>query len=341
MNILLCESADRREATAGKARVDVRDILLDSGYDDVILFQNGCKKSIIMMQIVIGCLRTIAKAEKGDQIFFQYPYYSKLVHHIIFGLLYMGKRIKGYKVCMLIHDVMSMRSDAWMTEAGKKALRSEVKAWRWIDRVICHSENMRAVFLKVCDFDRYVILGPFDYLYDGSTCVRKYSSQPIVMFAGNLNRLKCGFIYLLGEIEDVRFDLYGPRYSGVQTENIRHRGTFSSEELVANLDGQFGLVWDGDALETCAGYFGEYLKYNSPHKFSLYLAAGVPVIVWEKSALAEYVRRKRIGLAIRDLRELTNTLRDLHEQEYNEMVKNVMLVRTDIIRGQQLKNALK
>ena len=340
MNLLLCESADREGATAGKARVDVRDILLNKGYSDVVLFHNGRAKLIIMLEIIAGCLRTVAKAKKGDQVFFQYPYYSKFVHRIIFGLLSFGKRVKGYTVCMLIHDVMAMRSDVWMTEAGKNALRSEVKAWRWIDRVICHSKNMRAAFREVCDFDRYAVLGPFDYLYNGPTCARKYSPCPVVMFAGNLNRPKCGFVYRLSEIDGVKFDLFGPRYTGGQTEDIRHRGTFPPDELVSHLDGQFGLVWDGDAIETCTGYFGEYLKYNSPHKFSLYLAAGVPVIVWKESALAEYVEKNRVGLAVRDLRELKNVLNDLQEQEYNEMMENVMRVRAGMIRGQQLTNAI-
>ena len=340
MNIVLYESVNRRAATAGKARVDAREILLDMGYEGVVLFHNGRAKPIILLEIIVGCLRTVAKADKEDSVFFQYPYYSKFVHGVIFGLLSFGKRLKGYKVCILIHDVMAMRSEEWMTEKRMRALCSEVKTWRWVDRVICHSENMRAVFRKANDFDRYSVLGPFDYLYNGPTCKRIYSPQPTVMFAGNLNKPKCGFVYKLPEIDGVRFDLFGPRYTGGQTKNIHHRGIFSSDELVTHLDGQFGLVWDGDSIETCSGYFGEYLKYNSPHKFSLYLAAGVPVIVWKESALAEYVEKKCIGIIVRDLRELKKVLNGLHEQEYNKMVENVMRVRKDIIQGRQLKNAI-
>lgn len=339
MNIVLCESATKEETTS-KARRDAREIVTQCGYESIILFHNRRPKPIILLEIIAGCLRTVAMAGEGDRVFFQYPYYSKLVHKVIFGLLSLGKRIKGYKVCMLIHDVMAMRSEAWMTEKGNKILYTEIKAWHWIDRVICHSENMRTAFRKVSDFDRYSILGPFDYLYDGPTCERAYSTLPVVMFAGNLNRPKCGFVYKLSEIDDVRFDLFGPRYSGGETETIHHRGTYSSDELVSHLDGQFGLIWDGDSLETCAGYFGEYLRYNSPHKFSLYLAAGVPVIVWEESALAGYVRNNHIGITVRDLNELKWKLSELNEEEYNKMVANVMRVRVDIITGAQLKKAL-
>lgn len=327
-------------ATAIKARVDVRKILTDMGYEDVLLFHNGRAKPVILLEIIAGCLRTIAMAGKGDHVLFQYPYYSKFVHQVIFRLLSVGKRIKGYQVCMLIHDVMSMRSEAWMTENRLKMLRSEVKKWHWMDRVICHSENMRAVFRKVNDFDRYSVLGPFDYLYNGPICERTFAAQPAVMFAGNLNKEKCGFIYKLPEIDGVRFDLFGPRYTGGQTALIRHRGTFSPKELIAQLDGQFGLVWDGDSIETCAGCYGEYLKYNSPFKFSLYLAAGVPVIVWKESALAEYVEENKIGIAVRSLKELQARFNEIDDAGYGEMVRNIMRVRMDIVQGRQLARAI-
>ena len=50
------------------------------------------------------------------------------------------------------------------------------------------------------------------------------------------------------------------------------------------MEGSFGLVWDGISVETCAGVYGEYLKVNNPHKTSLYLASGIPVIIWKEAA---------------------------------------------------------
>lgn len=340
MNIVLCESADKLMSTGRKARVDTRRILMDANGRGIILFHNGLAKPIIMQEIIAKCLYTITIASKEDCVFFQYPYYPMLVNRMIFKLLSVGKKIKGYKVSMLIHDVPSIRSQSFLTEKGMRALQSEVNAWCWMDKVICHSKNMQNLFEGVSDFDRYSVLGPFDYIYSGAVCNHTYSSQPIVMFAGNLNKPKCGFVYQLSQIKNVRFSLFGPYYTGEQTENVQYHGVFHSDELIIHLNGQFGLIWDGDSIETCSGYFGEYLKYNSPHKFSLYLAAGVPVIVWDKSALAEYVQEEHIGFTISSLRELKQRLDNLNEQEYDEIVKNVMRVRESIIRGWQLKKAM-
>ena len=36
----------------------------------------------------------------------------------------------------------------------------------------------------------------------------------------------------------------------------------------------------------------DYLRINNPHKTSLYLACGIPIITWNKAAIAQYVRKK-------------------------------------------------
>lgn len=116
---------------------------------------------------------------------------------------------------------------------------------------------------------------------------------------------------------------------------------FAPEELVGKLDGQFGLVWDGDSIETCSGAYGAYLRYNSPHKASLYLAAGLPLIVWKESALASYVKEKGVGLCIGSLSGLGSILGRLTEDEYAGMLDNVARERKKIVHGEYLASALK
>ena len=74
-------------------------------------------------------------------------------------------------------------------------------------------------------------------------------------------------------------------------KNVKYCGQYKPEELPEKLEGGFGLVWDGDDLGACTGVFGEYMKYNNPHKTSLYLASGLPVIIWEKAAMAKYIEK--------------------------------------------------
>ena len=61
----------------------------------------------------------------------------------------------------------------------------------------------------------------------------------------------------------------------------------SLEDIVQ--EGNLGLIWDGasDSSDEDIG-MKNYTRYNNPHKLSCYMAAGLPVIVWEKSAISKF-----------------------------------------------------
>ena len=61
--------------------------------------------------------------------------------------------------------------------------------------------------------------------------------------------------------------------------------------------------------ETCKGSFGEYLRINNPHKTSLYLASGIPVIIWSKAALAEFIEKNKCGITVDSLYEIADKLK--------------------------------
>ena len=337
MNILLDETADKHELNAVKARTDIKTIAAQRGYREITLFHSGNAKYRIPFEIVVGCVKAIRLAGKGDKVLIEYPYYPLVVDRLITTLLRFGRLIKGYRITLLLHDVVALRSKMANPKEGMRALRSETRIWRGLDCVICHNESMLEMLRAVDTKTNYVALGPFYYLYDGPVCARTYSKNPTVMIAGNLAKEKCAYVYKLTQVMDVRFDLFGSNYSGQSGGNVCYRGAYPASELIPHLDGQFGLVWDGDSLDTCDGDFGEYLKYNNPHKFSLYLAAGVPIIVWGRSALADFVKKNKVGICIESLHDLPEILNGISENDYQRIVQNVESIRKDIILGNRLK----
>ena len=340
MNYILCETASKQKYNAAKARMDVKEIAVREGYKIITLFHNGYFKPYIVCEMIYGCFRTICHTGKNDRLLIQYPYYPNWVNQLFLQLLRFGKKIKKYQVTMLLHDVPALRQRISQPDNDQKILTSEIQSWSWVDCVICHNESMLAMLRKAHSFDQYSVLGVFDYLYDGLVCGRNYKVNPTVMIAGNLAKEKCGYIYQLKNVKGIRFDLFGINYSGDVTENIKYRGKYSSDELISHLDGQFGLVWDGDSIDTCNGDFGEYLKYNNPHKFSLYIAAAVPVIVWECSALADYVKKNGLGICVRSLHDLPEVLRNISENDYRKMCQNIGNIRENIVHGKQLKKLI-
>ena len=75
-------------------------------------------------------------------------------------------------------------------------------------------------------------------------------------------------------------------------------------------------------------------------KFSLYIAAGLPVIVWSKAAIAEVVRKNNIGIVVDNLYKLSDVLKKISDEEYLMMCKNVKKIREKVIAGENLLNIL-
>ncbi|MEE1187860.1 MAG: hypothetical protein UHM52_02605, partial [Acutalibacteraceae bacterium] len=112
------------------------------------------------------------------------------------------------------------------------------------------------------------------------------------------------------------------------------------DELVGELRGDFGLVWDGTSIETCSGNFGNYLRLNDPHKLSLYLTAGIPVVVWEEAAVAVFVRKEHVGVAVASLTELKDKLAALTANDYEEMRQNALRISRLTRSGHYLTTAI-
>ncbi|MBT8943652.1 galactofuranosyltransferase, partial [Lactobacillus delbrueckii subsp. bulgaricus] len=82
------------------------------------------------------------------------------------------------------------------------------------------------------------------------------------------------------------------------------------------LNSGFGLIWYGSSIETCDGAFGNYLRYNDPHKLSLYLASALPVIIWSQAAEASFIIDNNLGLTIDSLNDLPKVLNKVTKEEY-------------------------
>ena len=94
--------------------------------------------------------------------------------------------------------------------------------------------------------------------------------------------------------------LYGINYDeqNITSLNVEYKGAFLPNEIPSKLEGSFGLVWDGDSTDGCNGASGDYIRYNNPHKLSLYISSCLPVIVWSQAAIADFVRQHNIGFCV-------------------------------------------
>ena len=83
------------------------------------------------------------------------------------------------------------------------------------------------------------------------------------------------------------------------------------------------------------------MQYNNPHKTSLYLASKLPVIVWEKAAMVEFIRENHLGIQVGSLREIPEKLAALSEEAYDEMLRNVSVMGDKLRKGEMLRKVLR
>lgn len=171
---------------------------------------------------------------------------------------------------------------------------------------------------------KIVTLEAFDYLADKNKLSPTLLNRSIAI-AGNLNPDKAGYPYSLIDLmpKDIQFELYGPGFNGESSNHISYNGVADPDKLPELLNASFGLVWDGETINGCSGTKGEYLRFNNPHKMSLYLAAGIPVLVWSQAAVAEFVKENKIGLTIDSLEEIESLLASLSQENYATILANV------------------
>lgn len=101
------------------------------------------------------------------------------------------------------------------------------------------------------------------------------------------------------------------------------------------------MLWDGESAHGVQGHYGEYMRYNNPHKVSLYAALGLPAVVWEKAALAPWVLERGVGVAIGDLRELADIRERVSAADHARMAARMAGVQAQVTQGYFLRQALR
>lgn len=326
----------RYKHAGSKAVEDCRQILLNNGFIDLEI--SFLKKPHLLplniLKLVFLMFYYGFRIRAGSLVVMQYP---------LLGINnYMDRFIrvlqkKGCKVACLIHDIDAIRSPD-----NAEKIKREIKILSAYDGIIAHNPAMSA-WLKDNGYRGTIVeITLFDYLVDKKDIAKNNSDSIDVVFAGNLGR--SGFLQDLKQISSISFGIYGPGFVSEaikDVRNVRWKGVFSPNEIVNVIDGRFGLIWDGNSIDSCTGLMGEYLKYNTPHKISLYLTSGLPVIIPQMAAMAQYVELNQLGLSVDSLTKLPERMAGISEESYSKMRANALKHRSLLITGYFLTNAVR
>lgn len=286
---------------------------------------NIIKKIMYRIKIIYNIL--ISKIN-NEILVFQFPFYetSNILNKLF---LFSLKRANKDKTIVLIHDLEGLRNN------DDKIKKQDVSRLNMIKYVIAHNKIMKEYLENEGVTSKIYTLDLFDYLCEenNDNDDKKESSEDSIVYAGNLIKIKSPFIYQVDESKmNFKLNLYGVGLEENKLDNkkIIYKGKFPPDELPNKLNGKLGLIWDGEYDESDENQgLKRYTKYNNPHKLSCYIASGLPVIVWEKAACANFVKENNIGYTINSIYNI-NTIQF---SEFDEKKKSVLEMQKKVREG--------
>lgn len=282
------------------------------------------------IKIICGAIKI---GRNNKFILIQYSRYAKS-YRLLFSLL----RIRNIRFSLLIHDLEFLRKYGIIPQKEIALLNSAAQ-------ILVHTKAMRDLLIQNGISSEIIELEIFDYYTNEISNIQSKNNASTkemntIVFAGNLE--KSIFLHQLFETfrtNSLKFNLYGVNTTMSLPDFANYKGKFSPED-VSKIEGYWGLVWDGESIDTCSGFLGNYLKYISPHKTSLYIVAGLPIIIWSHSAMAPFVIKNNIGIVIDSLNQIESKLSSIDFKTYNEMKQNVQRLSTKLKNGSYLKAAI-
>lgn len=345
-------SDDLNKTAYSKARDDAEKIASDEGYKIINVVSNTgdrvnvgkLKKVYKNLQMANEWKKSLSALKKDDMLFIQLPVIN---NSFMLGSVIKGLKKKGVYIIALIHDLESLRMAITSNTGVGTNLRirlEETSVLNLCDKIIVHNQKMYNYMAENgTPKEKMEVLEIFDYLVTPNIVKqivdkKQYKDIATMIVAGNLAPEKAGYVYSLPA--HVKMNLYGVHYKGENHGDICYKGAFNPEELPSKLEGGFGLIWDGETYKTCSGVYGEYLKYNNPHKMSLYLASGVPVIIWNEAAQAKFVEKENVGIIAESIQDAKSKISEITDEQYSVYLHNAKEIGEKLRSGYYLKRAL-
>lgn len=331
MNYAIEEYVFNDYNASSKARKDVSFFVHQFGFKTLIKNDKSQKKygKIAKSLKALQVFAKVFTLNKNDVLFVQ-------TSHLLLKPILRIKKVRNFKVIYLIHDVFSLR---YNTEQSIKEHRNEIKRdinlLNGCDCVIAHNQLMIDRLRELGCKSLLISLDIFDYACTLPVKKRIWNKNNIVIaFAGNIS--KSGFLSQLDRSNpSYQINVYGAPQPYFQ--HLNYKGCVDADLLPNVIEGHFGLIWEGDYEVNLKD---NYNQINNPHKLSMYIVAGLPVIALKGSAAGNFIEKEGIGFTVTSLDQISDNISRISEKQYNDMIIKCLNIRETLINGYHLKKVL-
>ena len=322
----ICEYANDYFFHGGIGIIDAEKILERNGYVPIRQPYHYSFSIRAKLARLWYSLKILSSVKKDATVVFIHPLHARLNKWLITRLTKKVSRC----IC-IIGDIDGLK------DGNDTLLKKEIDEFSRFTFFILHNPAMVSWLNQVLPGKNCEVIEFFDFLAPPNMGTRM-KNGPIV-FAGNL--AKSRFLEQLRNIP-VQFNLYGPGATAEMRKqtNVHHHGIVDPYQLPSKLEGSYGLVWDGDSPYAMKGSLGQYMQYISHHKVSLYILAGMPIIISRTAGAAPLVRQYQIGICVDSLEEIGQKINAISSSQYEQMLNNMKPLAKKIAMGDCLSAAL-
>ncbi len=333
MNYMICKWMGNENNAAVKAVVDIIKPFAELG-GKVINIWNHNKKYIRNIEVVTQYKKMKKMMTSEDNVVVMYPLYCIAPYYYDEYL-----KLPHKKMIAFVQDIESYR----YYPNDRDKLEKELEVLRKFDVIIAHNRSMIQFLHNHNVNAEFVDWEVCDYLINKKEEAIEIEKPFSLCYVGDIKRSE--FLRANSEKFTTQINLYGKMERELLlTPQLRYKGIYNPDSHEVQLDGAFGLVWEGNSLDTCQGNFGNYMLINNPNRLSLYLANNIPVITWKKAGLANFIDFNGVGFTVNSLTEIDEILSKMTIDEYEIILEKTKVVGKKMREGyygmQALKKAL-
>lgn len=303
-------------------------ILAEEGYIPVELPTASVPVFSSLLRLV-KLLSIFARAKRQDEWVFVYPVYGRMNRWLLNLLIKKEVKITG-----IVGDIDGLKDN------DEKKLKKDIAFLHRLPALIVHNSAMDNWFRSNGYRGKTSSLQLFDFLAKPVTGEREISNT--VVFAGNLE--KSPFLYQLDQpsLRNIDFNVYGKGKEEAKEwpRNVHYKGAYKPTELPGILEGSFGLLWDGNQWDEPGGAIGNYMPYISHHKLSLYVLAGLPILVPRIAGSSRFIEENGLGIVIGNLADIETEIKKLSAESYRGICKNLSKCAERISQGKHLLESM-
>lgn len=309
----------------GKFPTDIVRIFKQGGYQYKFVHEQYSLKSYFW--ILFDVIRLVSIKRQSLVV-----YVDQVEPRISRTLVYYFLLRKKCKIIPLFEDINILRN-----KYSQKEQQSLVNTLKKSECIISQNSRMTAYLRTLGIKAPAVELAVLDFLSDrvDDSQVHK-GSEWTICYGGNLIESSSGFLFKIPCSENITYNIYGFNLSDTRKlpDNVFYKGKFDGNNCIGNLRGDWGLVWNGRSIDIDPNDIkSTYYNYVSPHKFSMYLLCGMPVIVYSGSAMAEFVNVNKCGIVIDSIKDIEKQLGLISEKEYQMLKNNAISIARKIAAG--------